>query len=114
MKANRLRWLLPFLLGSAVFQSPAQQIEADRKSLAEVRAKAEKGDAVAQWNLGCRYYDGQGVAKDEAEVVKWFRKAAEQNLAAAQHNLGVCYQNGRGVRISEPCHHFSCQFGPSK
>src|SRR5665213_933637 len=53
--------------------------------------------AVAQNNLGCCYQDGQGVAKDYAEAVMWFRKAAEQNYAPAQNNLGYCYANGRGV-----------------
>ena len=31
---------------------------------------------------------GRGVAKDEVEAVKWFRKAAEQNYAQAQFFLG--------------------------
>ena len=56
----------------------------------------EKADP-AQSNLGVCFYAGEGVAKDQAEAVKWYRKAAEQNLAAGQHNLGVCYYNGEGV-----------------
>ena len=50
--ANLLRWFLLFLLVSAVVHSPAQQSEADRKSLADIRAKAEKGDAQSQYELG--------------------------------------------------------------
>jgi TPR repeat protein len=38
-----------------------------------------------------------GVAKDEVEAVKWYRKAAEQNLAVGQSNLGSCYAKGQGV-----------------
>ena len=34
--------------------------------------------ADAQYNLGVCYDNGQGVAKDEVEAVKWYRKAAEQ------------------------------------
>jgi TPR repeat protein len=98
MKANRFGWFLLFLLASAVFQLPAQQSEADRKLLADIRAKAEKGDAQSQAELGSAFLLGiLGVAKDEAEGVKWFRKAAEQNHALAQHNLGVCYAFGEGV-----------------
>ena len=41
--------------------------------------------------------DGEGMAKDQVEAVKWFRKAAEQNYAPAQNNLGVCFYNGDGV-----------------
>ena len=75
----------------------AQQSEALRKLFLEDKAKAEKGDAVAQYNLGIRYADGQGVEKDDVEAVKWYRKAAEQNVASAQSNLGFSYENGQGV-----------------
>ena len=40
---------------------------------------------------------GEGVAKDSAEAVKWFRKAVEQGDATAQGNLGAMYYNGEGV-----------------
>ena len=52
---------------------------------------------MARIDLGAAYYGGQGVAKDYAEAVKWYRKAAEQNAAGAQYNLGVCYDKGDGV-----------------
>jgi TPR repeat protein len=41
------------------------------------------------------------VAKDEAEAVKWYRKAAEQGNAGAQFNLGFCYAYGQGVVKNE-------------
>ena len=37
------------------------------------------------------------MAKDQAEAVKWYRKAAEQNHAEAQYNLGICFYKGEGV-----------------
>ncbi|MBI4327634.1 MAG: SEL1-like repeat protein [Chloroflexi bacterium] len=103
MKVNRLVSLLFFLLlGGLAFQSLAQQNEADRKLLAEVRARAEQGDAQSQLELGEAFYFGNlGVAEDEVEAVKWYRKAAEQNLADAQCNLGICYANGQGVAKDE-------------
>ena len=102
MKANRLGWFLVFLLGSAVFQLPAQQSDADRKLLADIRAKAEKGDAQSQYELGRAFGNGSlGVAQDAVEAVKWYRKAAEQGHAQAQYNLGVCYANGQGVAKDE-------------
>jgi TPR repeat protein len=98
MKANRFLFTVLFLLSAAVFRLPAQQNEADCKVLAEIRAGADKGDAKAQYELGRAFFSGiLGVAKDEAEAVKWFRKAAEQNVADAQFSLGVCYANDRGV-----------------
>jgi TPR repeat protein len=65
--------------------------------LEKIRAAAQNGDPEAQLNLGVCYAQGEGVPKDYAEAVKWFRKAAEQNLAEAQFNLGVCYHKGEGV-----------------
>ena len=47
------------------------------------------------------YDNGQGVAKDEVEAVKWFRKAADQGEADAQNNLGNMYANGQGVAKDE-------------
>jgi TPR repeat protein len=35
--------------------------------------------------------------KDEAEGVRWYRKAAEQGDAEAQYDLGDAYKRGRGV-----------------
>jgi TPR repeat protein len=43
------------------------------------------------------YEKGQGVPKDDAEAVKWYRKAAEQGNAGAQDKLGAMYADGRGV-----------------
>ena len=71
--------------------------EGDAKALAELRVRAEKGEASAQYYLGNMYADGKGVAKDEVEAVKWFRKAADQGYAPAQFNLGVMYWFGNGV-----------------
>ena len=51
----------------------------------------------AQFNLGALYAIGQGVPRDGAEAVAWYREAADQGLAAAQVNLGVMYQEGEGV-----------------
>src|SRR4029453_7044015 len=102
MKVDRSIFTVLLLVTTAFFQLPAQQNEADRKVLAEIRAGADKGDAKARYELGRAFFSGTlGVAKDEAEAVKWFRKAAEQNLADAQYNLGVCYDSGEGVTKDE-------------
>ena len=64
-----------------------------------LRARAEAGNAVAQYTLALRYDFGfsQGVLQDDAEALRWFRLAAEQGHAAAQYNLGFMYRTGRGV-----------------
>ena len=58
---------------------------------------AEGGNPEAQFNLGVAYGKGEGVPKDYAESMKWYRKVAEQGLAEAQYNLGVTYYNGQGA-----------------
>jgi TPR repeat protein len=43
------------------------------------------------------YDNGEGVPKDDAEAVKWYRLAADQGYALPQFNLGLMYDNGEGV-----------------
>ncbi len=65
---------------------------ADR-DLEALRAKAEKGDVNAQFELGWEYWlGGEEVRQDYAEAVKWWRKAAEQGDAKAQYTLGLRYE----------------------
>ena len=50
-----------------------------------------------QFELGLAYDHGWGMANDDAEAVRWYKKAAEQGHAGAQKNLGWMYEHGRGV-----------------
>jgi TPR repeat protein len=59
--------------------------------------KAEQGDAAAQFHLGARYKNGEGVKQDYQEALKWYRKAAEQDYADAQLILGAMHYVGQGV-----------------
>ena len=52
-------------------------------------AAAEQGDADACFRLGSRYYWGNGVERDPAQAVHWYRKAAVLGHAEAQYQLGV-------------------------
>ena len=63
----------------------------------EMLPLADQGNAKAQYNLGVMYDNGEGVPQDDAEAVKWYRKATEQGYAKAQNNLGLMYYNGEGV-----------------
>jgi hypothetical protein len=38
-----------------------------------LRARAEAGDALAQFSLGVMYGTGEGVPEDDAEAVRWKR-----------------------------------------
>jgi hypothetical protein len=63
----------------------------------EIKQRAAKGDADAQNKLGSAYFNSDGLPKDPAEAVKWWKKSAEQGNAAAQCNLGMAYYWGDGV-----------------
>ncbi len=58
---------------------------------------ANEGNAIGQNNLGVMYLQGQGVERDDAKALYWFRKAATQGSASAQTTLGEMYAQGRGV-----------------
>jgi TPR repeat protein len=97
MKANRLVFTVLLLLSAAVFQLRAEQSETGRKQVEELKAKAEAGDADSEYQLGVRYSSGDGVPKDSAKAVKWYRKAADQSNVQAKTALGYCYATGQGV-----------------
>ena len=98
MKLNRLLFGIGLALVMPGQALHAQQSDADRQALAQLRAEAEKGGAQSQFQMGLAFFLGQfGLATNPVEAVKWLRKAAEQNYAKAQYNLGVCYHDGLGL-----------------
>jgi len=58
------------------------------------RQAAMSGDAAAQYRLGKRYANGDGVPFDATQVVDWFSKSAAQGYAQAQGELGSLYTSG--------------------
>ena len=66
--------------------------------VAKLRKQAEAGDADAQYALGCKYYEGDGVERDYAEALQWYRKAAAQGSSSGLCDVGYCYRNGTGVK----------------
>ncbi len=58
---------------------------------------AQEGLPEAQALIGYMFANGEGVPRDDAVAVVWFRKAAEQGNANGQANLGYMYATGRGV-----------------
>jgi lipoprotein NlpI len=58
----------------------------------KIEAKAESGDAGAQYQLGSLYYTGDfGVTKDFTEAIKWYQKAFDQNYPNMQLPLASAY-----------------------
>ena len=61
------------------------------------KARAEAGNAEAQFNLGWMYSNGDGLEKNDQEAIRWYRLAAEQGHVSAQLNLGIRYIVGYGL-----------------
>lgn len=75
-----------------------QPHDRDKRELFEkYLAKAEAGDANAQYNVGVMYYHGEGVEKDFEKALKWFLLSAQQGDADAQYSLGFMYGRGEGT-----------------
>ncbi|MDF3025156.1 MAG: Sel1 domain protein repeat-containing protein [Alphaproteobacteria bacterium] len=79
----------------------AKQAEADRKLAdQQMLARANAGDAVAQYDIASRYFTGSnGVPLDFTKAGAWLQKSAEQDHAPAQYNLGLLYYEGKGYTV---------------
>lgn len=67
----------------------------------EKNRPAGSNDADAQYELGKRYLNGEGVAEDKYKAMELFHKAAEQGSTRALVLLGTCYLYGKGVQLDE-------------
>jgi TPR repeat protein len=62
---------------------------------------ASEGDVNAAFNLGTVHQHGDGVARNPAEAMKWYRIAAERGDRESQSRLGAMYLNGEGTAKNE-------------
>ena len=84
------------------FVGEGQEKAVDAKpDVNEVRAKAEKGDAQAQFDFGWMYDEGKSVEQDSSEAAKWYLQAASRGQKRAQFKLGFMYSTGRGVERND-------------
>jgi uncharacterized protein len=88
MNSVHCSWTLP---------QKSRQIDVSTFSFEVVRTQAETGDALAQFELGWMFANGQGVLRDDAQALVWYSKAAEQKNPQAQIKVGSIYATGRGV-----------------
>lgn len=83
--------------GSNASGAGAVETNLQANYLSDLRKRADQGDAEAEWQLGARYHNGDGVSKDDAQAMQWFERAAENGNVMAQATLGAYYWAGRGV-----------------
>lgn len=80
--------------GLRISQSNHRTARSDTFAVSLLRKAADMGYGPSMCALGWCYNFGRGVAKDDAEAVKWYRKS---NTPTAKYNLGTCFENGQGV-----------------
>ena len=64
------------------------------QSLVALNDNTERTRLTAQYNLGWKYFYGDGVQKDFKESVEWFRKSAEGGFIRSQYSFGLLYASG--------------------
>lgn len=78
---------------------PADDPNAER--IAALQRLAEK-DARAAYDLGLRFFRGDGIHQDSYQALVWMRKAAEMGDLPAQKALGRFYLTGLEEMGSDP------------
>ncbi|KAF9164571.1 hypothetical protein DFQ26_001267 [Actinomortierella ambigua] len=78
----------------AMVRRPAEHVDA-------LLARANAGDADAQWALAAKYDTGLGVGQNDTEAFKWYLRAAAQGSKEAQYATGDFFRRGRGTPKNE-------------
>jgi len=83
--------------GSTLSQAAVAQ-HRHKSASARILEAANAGNSKAMFMVGAGYAYGQdGFPQDNAEAVKWFRKAGYAGNTQAMANLGQMYQYGEGT-----------------
>lgn len=64
--------------------------------LEQLKARAQAGDAKAQYQLGLRYLTGDDAPQHYGRAADWLRRSADQGNVDAQFRLGRLREEGRG------------------
>ena len=93
--------LLSFSAHADLIQQPSSSTtnaQYGAMTISQLEQAAKAGQAPAQFFLGSRYKNGQGVKQDQKNAFTWFKKAADQGIPSAQLNVGQMYANGVGIK----------------
>ena len=75
--------------------------EIENLGIDDLFARAEQGNALAQFNLGVNYTSGEGVPQDDVLAHKWFNLAAAQGDASAKKNRAIVTDRMTREQIAE-------------
>lgn len=68
-----------------------------KRKVEELLIRAQNGDCEAQCRLGDCYFNGDGIAKNDAEAFRWYESSAWGGSMWGKYNYGKCFLTGRGV-----------------
>lgn len=87
---------LAFLCFSAVAVARNPFLSLEFQNLLE---QAEENNAALQFEVGKRYYMGEGVPSDKLQGISWLEKSAKAGFIPAQRALGVLFLDGDGSSV---------------
>lgn len=67
------------------------------RKVEELLIRAQNGDCEAQYQLGDCYFNGDGIAKNDAEAFRWYESSAWGGSMWGKYNYGKCFRLGIGV-----------------
>ena len=96
--------------GTGCFDRPKDQVSYQKRDDSDDREdprivslkQAAKTQPKAAYDLGLRYFRGDGVRQDSYQALKWMRDAAERGDLQAQKALGSFYLFGLEEMGSDP------------
>lgn len=100
--------MLRLAIAAALSFSPIVLAQPDNDwataSLPNLQKAADKGFKPAQFELGRRYEEGDGVARDIARARKWYKRAARDSVSRNFVYSGPVgsEQHGRVIEIGRP------------
>jgi hypothetical protein len=80
----------------SAIQEPVQDTDLNR-----TLNQAKAGAVTAEYEMGLRYADGEGVPQNYHDAMTWFAKASDAGNAKAQWKLALGYLEGIGVPRDE-------------
>lgn len=86
---------------SSSLPGQVRQEEEESVNIAILERMAARGNLDAQFELGIRLLEGEGVEKDVKQAADWLMKAAEQHHLPSMNAVGTLYESGTGVEKDE-------------
>ncbi|MFC5457688.1 tetratricopeptide repeat protein [Prosthecobacter fluviatilis] len=89
---------------SAAAEAPAAVLsleDVQALNMTDLEALAQKGHALAQREMGMRYFKGVLAVPNDAEAMRWMEKAAKQGDVEAQVWMSFAWYEGYGVSANK-------------